>query len=94
MNDVKYMGHFICENRLKPDPDKVSAIYNMPRPENCKEGQRFLGFVTYLRKFLPCLSEIADPLRRLTEKDCIFMWQNSQKEAFNKLKEFISATRE
>ena len=39
--EVKFMGHVISRDGLKPDPDKVTAIKNMLKPTSLK--------------FLPCL---------------------------------------
>ena len=30
--EVKFMGHVISSDGLKPDPDKITAIENMPKP--------------------------------------------------------------
>ena len=30
--EVKFMGHMISKDGLKPDPDKATAIKNMPKP--------------------------------------------------------------
>ena len=64
--EVKFMGHVISNQGLKPDPDKVSAIKNMPKPTSSLEVQTLLGFVNYLSKFLPKLSDVSAPLRELT----------------------------
>ena len=32
--EVKFAGHIITENCIKVDPDKVTAITNMPPPHN------------------------------------------------------------
>ena len=63
---VKFMGHVIGKDGLKPDPDKVKAVENMPKPTCKKETLSLLGFINYLAKFLPRLSEVAQPLRDLT----------------------------
>ena len=65
--EVKYMGSILTAEGLRPDPEKVSAITNMKRPENVKAVQRFIGLATYLSRFLPHLSETCESLRRLTE---------------------------
>jgi len=54
---------------IKIDPKKVDAITKMPKPTDVKGVMRFLGMVQYLSKFLPKLSDVAEPLRRLTDKD-------------------------
>ena len=58
--EVKFMGHLITKDGLKPDPDKVTAIENMPKPKTKAEVATLLGFVNYLTKFLPRLSEVAN----------------------------------
>ena len=32
--ELKYVGHVISEEGLKPDPKKVEAIIMMPQPED------------------------------------------------------------
>ena len=47
---VSYVGHLLTSEGLLPDPSKVSAIHDMPTPQNKDDVKRFLGFVTYLSK--------------------------------------------
>ena len=90
MSEVSYMGHILSAEGLKPDPEKVKAVLEMEKPKNVKELQRFQGFVTYLSKFAPHLSEVSEPLRRLTNKDTLWMWQDLQEEAFNEVKRIVT----
>lgn len=90
VNRVKYMGHEISESGLKPDDSKIEAIKNMPRPENKTDIQRFLGYITYVGKFIQNLSELTAPLRSLLKKDISFSWEHCHEQAFNKLKEMAS----
>lgn len=84
--EVKFMGHIISKDGLKPDPDKIKAVEEMPRPTNKKELLTLLGFVNYLAKFLPKLSEVTQPLRDLTRKEAQFIWATQHEEAFEKVK--------
>jgi len=68
------MGHLLTSHGLRADPSKVKAITEMPRPQDKREVGRLLGSVQYLSRFLPRLSEVAKPLRQLTEKDVVFTW--------------------
>ena len=36
----------------------MEAIQEMPTPKNKQELQRFLGFVNYVEKFIPNISQI------------------------------------
>lgn len=53
----------------KPDEEKIRPVTQLPTPENKQELQRFLGVVQYLAKFIPNLSDISAPLRKLPEKN-------------------------
>ena len=62
LSSVPFIGHVATANGLQVDPHKVEAIVNMPPPEDVAGVQRFLGFVQYLSKFLPRLSDMTKPL--------------------------------
>ena len=78
LSEVPYMGHLLTSSGLEPDPEKVRAVKEMPIPdsatlsEKVKPMQRFLGFVNYLAKFLPKLSDACEPLRRLPDKNTVW----------------------
>ena len=51
--EVKFMGHILSFDGLKPDPEKVKAVTEMPKPTNKQETLSLLGFVNYLANFFP-----------------------------------------
>ena len=51
-----------------------------------KELQHFLGFVQYLAKFLPNMSEVSAPLRELLHKDIEWYRDIQQENSFQTLK--------
>ena len=69
MSEVPFMGHLLTADGIITDPNKVRAIKDMPTPTDVKSLKRFLGMVNYLSKFLPNLSSVSEPLRRLEVKD-------------------------
>ena len=72
LSKVAYMGHILGSEGLQADPEKIQAIQNMPRPTDVHGVHRLIGVVTYLSKFLPQLSTVREPLRRLTDsKFCL-----------------------
>ena len=87
--EVKFMGHVVTNQGLKPDPDKVKAVEAMPRPTCKKELSSLLGFVNYLSKFLPRLSEVAQPLRELTAKEAQYLWSPQHEAAFTDIKQLV-----
>ena len=68
------MGHLVTAEGLKPDPEKIEAVRNMPKPGNVKAVRRFCGFVNYLAKFLPRLAQVLEPIQKLTHKEAVWQW--------------------
>ena len=90
-SEVKFMGHVVTSDGLKPDAHKVKAVAQMPRPTTKQETLSLLGFVNYLAKFLPRLSEVAQPLRELTTKNARFVWSSQRDKSFTEVKKLVSA---
>lgn len=89
LSELKYLGHKITPNGIKPDESHVSAIKNMPMPLNVKDVERFLGLVTYVGKFVPNLSEKTSPLRELLRKDVEWHWNERHEQCFQNIKEYL-----
>ena len=90
--EVKFMGHVISKDGLKPDPQKTKAVGEMPKPTCKKEVLSLLGFVNYLAKFMPKLSEIAQSLRALTRARARFVWSKQHDKAFEEIKQLPAKT--
>ena len=88
-SEVRFMGHLITKEGLQSDPEKVKAVQEMPKPKSKKELLSLLGFVNYLSKFLPRLSEVAQPLREMTSKEAKFIWSQQHKRAFQEVRELV-----
>ena len=88
--NVPFMGHLLTSEGLKPDPRKIEAIVAMPEPEDATALKRFLGMVNYLSKFMPHLSEMTEPLRRLGDKDVEWQWMTQHSIAFNTVKKYLT----
>ena len=88
--EVLYMVHLFSSDGLKPDPAKVEAINKMSRPEDGEGVQRLNCFVKYLAKFLPKLSDVMEPIRRLTRKDTPWQWSDKQDSALQKIQHMVT----
>jgi hypothetical protein len=62
----------------------------MPNPTDVSGVYRFIVFVTYLAKFLPKLSDICQPLRKLTQKDVAWNWDESHEAAVQQIKSLVT----
>ena len=90
LDQVHYIGYLLTSKGLKPDPDKVKAILEMPNPADVVAVKRFIGFVNYLSKFLPKHSKVFEQLRKLTMKDIECHWTHDQDEAFYRQKLLVT----
>ena len=90
--EVPFIGHVASKEGLKPDPAKVRAILEMPAPTDRAGVVRFLGFVQYLAKFLPRLSDMTAPIRQLNRDGNAFLWSEAQEQAMQCIKTAASRT--
>ena len=61
-NEIKYLGHIITKDGVKPDPELVSAVKKFPQPRKLKDIQAFLGLTGYYRRFIKNYARVAEPL--------------------------------
>ena len=87
---IQYLGHIVSGDGIRPVPEKLNSIQNMPRPYTSTEVKQFLGLVGYYRKFIPRYADIARPLNALTRKDVEFVWDNICQRSFDLLKAKVS----
>ena len=87
---LKFLGHIIDQDGVRPDPEKTSAIREMKAPSNIPELRRLMGMANQLGKFSCKLAEISQPLRVLLSKKNAWTWGEAQETAFTKLKEELS----
>lgn len=87
--EVSFLGHKCTAEGLLPDPKKIAAVKNYPRPKDKAEIKRFVAFANYYRRFIRDFSGIVQPLTKLTSKRVEFCWTNAQEEAFQKIKQYL-----
>ena len=49
-----------------------------------------MGMIQYLAKFIPNLSEVSAPLRKLLENDTAWHWEEEQKQSYEQLKKLVT----
>ena len=64
---VRYLGHVVTHEGTSPDPGKVQAVSEWPRPVTLRDLRGFLGLSGYYRRFLKGYAEVAAPLQRLLQ---------------------------
>ena len=88
--DSKFSRHRLTSDGTKVDPKKIEAIIQMNPPQNVANLQSFNGMVNYLKKFIPVLSELSEPLRRLCKSGVEWAWELEQQNAFEAIKQVIT----
>lgn len=89
--EIKYLGHTIDKDGIRPTQDNIKAIREMQVPKTVKGVRSFLGTVNFYGKFIPKIAEIRKPLNDLLKKNTKFVWTNDCQKAFEDLKKFLTS---
>ena len=73
-SSLKFLGHYISKDGVRPDPDKISAVLNMEPPTDISSLRRFRGMVNHLGQYIPELSTDMKPINDLSKKDIVWNW--------------------
>lgn len=89
--EIKFLGHLVTADGIKPLPQKVQAIIDFPRPEVAHELRRFIAMCTFYHRFIPNAAVTKGKLQRLIKgnkkKDNSKLeWEPESIEAFQKCK--------
>ena len=57
------------QGQVKHDPERLTGLATMRRPETAAELMQFLQAVNWLRTFLPRMAEVFYPLRVFLEEN-------------------------
>ncbi|CAB0040138.1 unnamed protein product [Trichogramma brassicae] len=87
--EAGFLGHIVSEKGVEPDPRKVEATSNWPRPTNVKQIRQYLGTTGYYRRFIKDYARIASPLSNLTKKNKPFEWTEECETSFLTLKQHL-----
>lgn len=87
---IKYLGHLITPRGIAPNPEKITAISEMPEPHNTRHLKSFIQTCSWFRRFVPGFSAVTKPLTDLLKKNAKWTWGHQQKGAYQKLKELLT----
>ena len=90
LEEWKLLGHIISKDRIKIDPNRVSAILKVGEPKSKKEIQSFLGQVNFLRRFIPSFAKILMNITNMLKKGHEIKWTTKAKKSFKEIKQAIS----
>lgn len=92
-DEIIFLGNKISgpDHTVAPDPAKVESVKHYPVPSTVKQIRAFLGLASFYRRFIASFAAIAEPLTRLLRKNQPFIWGDEQQEAFDELKDRLTA---
>ena len=91
VNECKYLGVYVSSDGVRPDPDKIRAIIDMPEPTDISELRSFLGAINYYSKFVPDMKNLRPPLDALTSPRKTWNWTEECQQSFDKFKEVLGS---
>lgn len=67
--ELLYLGHVITPDGVRPNPDKIQAVKDFPKPKTKTEIKRFLGLLGYYRRFIKDFATITKPMTAALKDD-------------------------
>ena len=92
--EIEWLGHKFSQSGIAPLESKTAAIASLSAHKNLKQLRSFLGFVHYLGKFIPNLSQLCHPLRPLLKKNTKFIWKTEHDTHFQAIKDKVAKATE
>jgi len=86
---LKFLGFIIEPGKISPDPEKVRRVNEYPVPRDITELRRFLGYLSYYRKFIEKFAVLASPLYKLTSSKVEYTWSDECQTGFVALKQAL-----
>lgn len=94
-DSLNYLGFTVDSHGLRTSPQKVKAMVEFPKPRTSTQLKRFLGMISWYRRFISSCSSLTAPLNELLKgrkKHQPIKWNVNANRAFNDLKQrLISA---
>ena len=85
---LNLLGYLVKQGEIRPDPDRLKALLELPIPTNTKSLQRVLGFFAYYSQWIPNHAEKSVPLNKVLKEKHFKMTQEAIN-AFNILKKCV-----
>lgn len=88
-DSVRYLGHVIHNNTVRPVRDNLVSIKEFPIPKNQKCVRQFLGKINFYHEYIPKSAIILEPLHALLRKNQKFIWSEDCHKSFEKIKNLL-----
>ncbi|KAK3246618.1 hypothetical protein CYMTET_43851 [Cymbomonas tetramitiformis] len=85
----RFLGHVLDRDGCRPQQDKVASVRDWPDLESVTHVRQFLGMCGFYRRYIQSFAHMAHPLTRLTKSGVEWTWGDTEKQAFQRLKEAL-----
>lgn len=93
---IEYLGHVISSKTIAPLPDRIKSIISLPEPKTLTQANKFIGSLSWYRKFIPAFATIAAPIHATTnltkQNRHKFHWGIEQSKSFTTLKQLLTSS--
>lgn len=89
VDSVRFLGHEISSKGVACDKKRMCGVEELGIPQDKKGVQTLLGFINYMRNYIPNLSEVCSPIRQLLKKNIVFNWTETHTSCLEKMKTLI-----
>jgi hypothetical protein len=86
----KVLGCLVSTKGIEANTDKIKALTEMQDLVSVKDVQKLTGRVAALNRFIPRAVERSLPFFQVLRSSKNFQWSESQKKAFQELKDYLS----
>ncbi|KAH6801009.1 hypothetical protein C2S52_001473 [Perilla frutescens var. hirtella] len=85
----KFLSFIVRHREIEIEQAKIDAILKMPEPRNIHDLKSLQGRLAYLRRFISNLAGRCQPFSRIMKKEVPFEWDESCRNAFKSIKEYL-----
>ncbi|KAG2228457.1 hypothetical protein INT48_007575, partial [Thamnidium elegans] len=89
-SSIYMLGFVVGPGITKIDQRRLSNINEWPIPKSAEQVRKIMGVVSYLRNYVPKISDIAAPLDALrNDKDVLNKWTSFHTDRLNNIKQIL-----
>ncbi|GMF42098.1 unnamed protein product [Phytophthora fragariaefolia] len=89
--EIPFLGCFLGKDGVRVNPEKVSAIAQLPVPTSQKDLRKLLGLANTLHKYSANYAKIARPHTNLLKKDALWSRATEAQQAFEVMKRSLQS---
>jgi len=84
--EIKYLGHVVTADTIRPDPELTRKMREFPRPVNKKSVSSFVSCGGFYRRFIRDFAKKSHALQELTKDNSKWKWSDEEECSFQDLR--------